>query len=172
MTALPALARAQAAGLNLAVAGDRLRWRGPQPSPELLAELRAHKAKLVALLAENKCRPLAPALVAACERAAAAVAPGPADDMDEAEAIRALAAQPAPRSAEGHREHVEALARAGLLRPPSWGDPAAVPSPGSRCSCCHGSTWWTERADPSGWRCCTCHPPDHLLTEQLREMRT
>lgn len=50
MTAAAALSRAQAAGLTLTAEGDRLRWRGPPPSPELLAELRAHKADLLLLL--------------------------------------------------------------------------------------------------------------------------
>src|SRR5437763_2449292 len=57
---------------------------------------------------------LAAALLAAAERDAAAVADGPADDIEaaEAETMRALAAQPARRPGEGHREHVQALARA------------------------------------------------------------
>jgi len=51
-------------------------------------------------------------------------------------------------------------------RLPSWGDPGDVPKPGDRRGCCgrHGSggRWWTERAEPKGWRCARCHPGDHL----------
>jgi hypothetical protein len=36
---------------------------------------------------------------------------------------------------------------------------------GARAS---GRPWWTERGDPKGWRCLTCHPPDHLPAEILR----
>ena len=51
------------------------------------------------------------------------------------------------------------LRRAALQRPPSWTDPAAAPWPGCWCSCCHLGRWWTEAAEPRGWRCWTCHPP-------------
>lgn len=53
MTAAAALARAQAAGLTLTAEGDRLRWRGPRPPSDLLADLRAHKAELLVLLGAN-----------------------------------------------------------------------------------------------------------------------
>lgn len=34
-----------------------------------------------------------------------------------------------------------------------------------RCSACHGQHWWTERQQPIGWRCMTCHPPDQIRRE-------
>ncbi len=40
--------------------------------------------------------------------------------------------------------------------PVSWADPAIAPTPGARCRCCSGSTWWGNRL---GWRCGRCHPP-------------
>ena len=40
--------------------------------------------------------------------------------------------------------------------PVSWADPAIAPTPGARCRCCSGSTWWGDRL---GWRCGRCHPP-------------
>jgi len=43
--------------------------------------------------------------------------------------------------------------------PPSWADIEHIPDPGAVCSCCRGSSWWRERDEPKGWRCCTCHPP-------------
>jgi hypothetical protein len=69
VSAAAVLARAYAAGLTLQAHGDRLRWRGPQPSTELLAELKAHKAELLALLAANDGRGWG---LTAAERAAAA----------------------------------------------------------------------------------------------------
>ena len=52
--------------------------------------------------------------------------------------------------------------------PPSWADPVALPPHGSHCSCCRGQRWWCEREAPKGWRCATCHPPDHLMAERLQ----
>src|SRR5690242_3692237 len=54
MTAAALLARAVASGLTLAANGDRLRWRGPKPKPELLRELAEHKAELLNLLSGNE----------------------------------------------------------------------------------------------------------------------
>jgi hypothetical protein len=50
---------------------------------------------------------------------------------------------------------------------PSWAD-ATPPWPGSWCRACHGTRWWTERRDPRGWRCMTCHPPVHLPADAIR----
>ena len=55
---------------------------------------------------------------------------------------------------------------------PSWADAAALPSRGCLCTCCKGQRWWRERAAPKGWRCSTCHPPDHLPPDAVTEMRT
>ena len=54
-----------------------------------------------------------------------------------------------------------------LQRYPSTAD-TAPPTPGAWCSSCFGTRWWTERHEPKGWRCGTCHPPDHLKPEQVR----
>ena len=59
--------------------------------------------------------------------------------------------------------------RAARQRPPSWSNAAALPSPGCFCSCCKGQRWWT---DQSGWRCWTCHPPNHLSRGLVVEFRT
>lgn len=40
--------------------------------------------------------------------------------------------------------------------PVSWADPMIQPTPGARCRCCGGATWWGDRL---GWRCGRCHPP-------------
>jgi hypothetical protein len=57
--------------------------------------------------------------------------------------------------------------QSALARMPSWGD-NTPPWPGSWCRACHGTRWWTEQHDPHGWRCLTCHPPDHLPAEAIR----
>ena len=68
-----------------------------------------------------------------------------------------------------HAGIVAGLRRAALQRPPSWDDPAALPSPGCRCCRCDGQRW-TEA--PGGWRCASCYPGDHLTATPLREVRT
>ena len=54
-----------------------------------------------------------------------------------------------------------AIATEHLARPPSWAslDP---PPQGAWCLACHGGRFWREREAPRGWRCASCHPPDHL----------
>lgn len=130
------------------------------------------------------------AALAAAERGAAAVA-GPADTTDaaEAHAIREVdGAEPTGRRGSGpngkwtltdyartrerHLAGLPDLIAAGLLRPPSWADADAIPSPGCRCSCCHGGAWWCATKAPFGWRCRTCHPPDHLRPDEVRAVRT
>ena len=62
------------------------------------------------------------------------------------------------------------------FRLPAWGDATDTPKPGDRCGCCgrHGSgaRWWIERAEPKGWRCCRCHPGDHLSEAERFEVAT
>ena len=41
------------------------------------------------------------------------------------------------------------------------------PTPAAWCSSCWGTGWWTERYEPKGWRCVTCHPPLHLRVDQI-----
>ena len=54
MTAMVVLARARSSGLVLSVHGDRLRWRDPQPSSDLLHDLARHTAEVLALLAAER----------------------------------------------------------------------------------------------------------------------
>jgi hypothetical protein len=61
---------------------------------------------------------------------------------------------------------------AGSQRPPAWPEPAGPPPLGAWCFCCGGRRWWRERQEPRGWRCWTCHPPDHLAPEQVDDART
>lgn len=78
----------------------------------------------------------------------------------EKSAARGRTALPGRVITEGYRQTT-------LQRPPSWADPAALPSHGCFCSCCHGRRWWREArkperlawlgvssAGPSDPRCC------------------
>ena len=65
-----------------------------------------------------------------------------------------IAAERAAIIAEG--EHGNPAAAVPHHLPVSWADPAIAPTPGARCRCCSGSTWW---GDNLGWRCGRCHPP-------------
>lgn len=64
------------------------------------------------------------------------------------------------------------LLAAASLRPPAWSPASALPSAGSRCSCCAGTRWWSEAVYPTGWRCRTCHPPDHLAADAVTARNT
>lgn len=97
MSGQTVLARLEAAGAEVILRDGAPAVRSPRPLPlELLAAARAHKPELAALLAERAHRNMAAALLAVAKRGAAAVAAGPVDDIEaaEAEAIRVLAEQP------------------------------------------------------------------------------
>ena len=68
----------------------------------------------------------------------------------------------------------ERLGRQGApsKRAPAWAGSADHPVHGSICSCCGLGQWWCERSNPKGWRCGTCHPPDHLSGEAVTEVLT
>ena len=71
----------------------------------------------------------------------------------------------------------DGLLIAALARPPSWSGPTSPPPAGAWCSCCgrshrSGGRWWREAAEPKGWRCGRCYPPDHLRADQVVEVRT
>ena len=131
--------------------------------PDLLAEVRSHKAALIALLA-------APVV-------AAAVAPRPSLGLIPADhaatPFPALAALGADEGDAGilrrYGSALEGLLRASRCRPVSWADAAARPSPGSWCRNCEYSRWW---GDERGWRCWTCHPPDGRAAGTFEEVQT
>ena len=56
------------------------------------------------------------------------------------------------------------------LRPRTAGQ--GQPQPGDYCGGCRGQLWWTETEAPKGWRCCCCHPPQHLQAGQFRAVAT
>jgi hypothetical protein len=80
---------------------------------------------------------------------------------------------------EEHQQATGGMLRAALMRPASWTErPDCRPAPGAWCGCCgrtppaYGGRWWQEREAPKGWRCWTCHPPDHLKPQDVREVAT
>ncbi len=103
------------------------------------------------------------------------------DDAEEAEreAIRAEPALPPEGSPERERQDrmqrrmLRGLLDAALQRPPAGWDAGSRPTPGCRCVRCRGDRWWREVGEaPPGWRCWTCHPPDGLPADAVREVRT
>jgi hypothetical protein len=92
------------------------------------------------------------------------------------EAAKPLAAADVPRLVTDR--HTATLGLATLRRPHATANPGDVPSPRASCVCCsrltpcNGGRWWCEIDTPKGWRCWTCHPPDHLPPSMVREVRT
>lgn len=89
------------------------------------------------------------------------------ESLDMVEVWEGETAPPTPE--EEHQQAIGGILRAALMRPASWTErPDCRPPPGAWCGCCgrtppaDGGTWWQEREAPKGWRCFTCHPPDHL----------
>ena len=68
------------------------------------------------------------------------------------------------------KPHVERTAPS--KRQPSWADSTDRPLSGDHCSCCRWGRWWCETIKPRGWRCWTCHPPDHLPPDAVTEVST
>ncbi len=111
----------------------------------------------------------------------ATVASTPGNDgesWETAEVWEGEADHPAAPETE-HQRATGGLLRAALMRPASWSErPDCRPAPGAWCGCCgrtppaYGGRWWQEREAPKGWRCWTCHPPDHLKPDQVREVMT
>jgi hypothetical protein len=119
----------------------------------------------------------------------------PAADPVEAAERAAVQAEPepppkgTPEYARWYSEHtlralenartVRGLLAAALQRPPYWPDTGSPPPQGAWCTTCRGSRWWRPthpatdgtRTGP-GWRCATCHPPDHVPKNQIVEAKT
>lgn len=86
-------------------------------------------------------------------------------DIDAA----AKAEERAAIMAEGSGDPAAAVAHE---MPVSWANPTIEPTPGARCRCCQGTSWWCEAVEPRGWRCSSCHPPTHLPADRRRTVRT
>jgi hypothetical protein len=115
---------------------------------------------------------------AAEEAAVALAAHDPDLARERSEMAAALAAPAADPWQPGKPDPLrDGLLIAALARPPSWSGPTSPPPPGAWCSCCSrsrrsGGRWWREAAEPKGWRCRNCYPPDHLQADQVVEVRT
>jgi hypothetical protein len=164
VTAAAVLERARSFGLVLSVQGDRLRWRGQQPPSDLLHDLARHKAEVLSLLTAEAT--LTAVSTAAWAADAPDCEPRNACGLTEAEPTAAPARrQPRPTPIDA----LDGLRRAAMQRPPSWADPSAALSRGCFCSCCQSRRWWS---DDRGWRCWTCHPPDHLSPDAVAEIQS
>lgn len=159
MSVAAALDAAEAAGVRLRLDGEGGVWleAAAAPPPAVVVELRRYRNEVAALLAERA-----------------------RDEAAERNAIQAEASGKlgAPLPAEEHARAVLGLLRAARQRPPAWGNVASVPPVGAWCGCCGrhrpeaGGRWWREAIEPSGWRCATCHPADHLSRDDVMEVRT
>jgi hypothetical protein len=114
--------------------------------------------------------------VASCDRQENVARPSKSGELSTVSAVSRPTETPKADVARREQfvvsERMTGSLRAELQRPPSWADSTALPSRGCFCSCCKGQRWWCEREAPKGWRCCTCHPPDHLPAEAVMEIRT
>ena len=138
---------------------------------DLLAEVRANKVALIALLTA----PVAAVVAVAPPQSILSLIPAdPGYLAREPDRDAAAVAAPWPDEGEAvtprrYPSAVAGLLRASQCRPVSWADAAARPSPGSWCRNCEHGRWW---ADLRGWRCWTCHPPDGLAALDIEEVRT
>ena len=199
MSAEAVIARAEAAGVRLRLDADgsiNMEADAP-PSPELLAELRARRDEIRAVLIAVA--ELPPDWLAAMRRRAeagrarieqhygfeVAVFEPTADEPDDAPGLiasalptaitiaEAAAAGPHLRDEAAERE---AIRRQGNWRPPAWAETEEAPRPGDRCGICRGQRWWrparprTDGLAPGpGWRCAACRPvPPGCETAEVR----
>lgn len=171
--ALAIIGRLREAGATLTYGDDdKVRFSAPTPIPAaLLAEARSHRDAIAAALTTDIL--LAPdagpeAIATWAERVAA----NALDGCETSEPVPDWPTGEADRLDALNRKIANGYLRAALQRPPSWADPAALPSHGCRCSCCKGQRWWCEREAPKGWRCWACYPPSHLPSYAVAEVRT
>ena len=155
MSAAEALLAARVAGVRVSIDGnDLVLEASTPPPPEVLDLLQRHKTDVATLLGSPE--------------------PEPSEAPEPSPRLPSLANR-------AHQAGSRAMLRkppwspgfiASRRRSPSWADPTALPSPGCFCTCCKGQRWWCEREAPKGWRCRTCHPPDHLPSGVVTEVRT
>jgi hypothetical protein len=181
LSAAAALARAEAAGVQLALdAGGAVQMRATAPPPAaVVADLRQHREAVAALLVERaraagnngeQRQRAAFYLRAMAEAAEALAAPDPDLAAERAEVGTVLAAEArgehgAPLPAGDHQRYLAGLRGSAMQRPPSWEDQTLRPTLGSRCGPCKGWRWWAPQYPTKdgtgigpGWRCATCHP--------------
>ena len=156
MTAAALLTQLSGLGVSAWADGAALRFKPASlVPPDVLADLRAHKAELLALLT------------------APDIQPAPEPETPPAEPI----AEPWPDEGEAgiprrYPGAVAGLLRASQCRPVSWTGAENRPPPGAWCRNCEYGRWWRGLGDGSGWRCWPCHPPDGAAPGTIEEVRT
>lgn len=201
MTAVALLAQLSGLGVAAWADGATLRFKPASlVPPDVLADLRAHKAEVMALLTA----PIVPAMPSPSAailglfpadrgylaRQPVQAAPAIATNPDVAEGhIAALAAAvaaqggagealPLPHWPPGHwrpRRYTSDLTDqlwTTMARPISWADPAARPEEGSYCGNCEYRHWARDtRGADGGWACSICHPADNVPVEHRDVVR-
>jgi TubC N-terminal docking domain len=161
VTAVTLLAQLSGLGVTAWADGGTLRFKPKSLiPPDVLADMRAHKAELLALLSGADPNTHATAGLFDPETIGDHRDHRPTDQWPDAGDAGIPRRYPSA---------VAGLLRASLCRPVSWADATARPSPGSWCRNCEGSGWW---GNASGWRCWTCHPPGGLALGTFEEVRT
>jgi hypothetical protein len=150
VSAASLLAQLRARGISVHLNGANIALRPFSAVPDhLKAEIKAAKPVLLALL-----------------RAEAVTAPRPGNTP--AAPLTPLAKPPRPSVPTPLPPLAAPIPAPRPYRQPSWSDASDIPDAADVCSCCRLSSWWTERHNPRGWRCATCHPADHLPPDAVR----
>ena len=180
MTAAALLAQLSGLGVSAWADGAVLRFKPASlVPPAVLADLRAHKAEVMALLTA----PVVPAVAVAPPQTILGLFPADRGYLAREPVRDASASAPSDGVGvpDGFADEGEAgtprrypsavvgLLRASQCRPVSWADAAARPSPGSWCRNCEYGRWW---GNASGWRCWACHPPSGLAATDIEEVGT
>jgi hypothetical protein len=192
LSAAAALARAEAAGVQLALdAGGAVQMRATAPPPAaVVADLRQHREAVAALLLERQRaagnngeqrQRAAFYLRAMAEAAEAMAAPDPDLAAERVEAAAAQAAEArgdhgATLPAEDHQRHLAALLDTSRQRPAAWPDQTRRPRLGDYHTACRGRRWWAPQRPSAdctgvgaGWACGFCHPaPPGAAIEEVQ----
>ena len=178
MTAAALLAQLSGLGVSAWADGAVLRFKPASlVPPAVLADLRAHKAEVLALLTV----PVAAAAVVAPPQTILSLIPADPGYL----ARHPVQAVPAPSPAQpmAHwppgswrkRRYTSDLADmlwTTMARSISWADPAARPEEGSFCGNCECRVWARDkRRTDGGWCCSICHPPDDVPVEHRDVVR-
>ncbi|HQT67500.1 MAG TPA: hypothetical protein PLC74_07860 [Acetobacteraceae bacterium] len=155
---------------GLATSRERLAAENPQKSATLarlaaLAASHAESAKTIVIPCSTCGAPSRPFIAAINADLWQCDACLPSDPVDQAVQITervAIIAESTGNASAPVAHHM----------PVSWADATLVPTAGARCRNCFGRHWWTERDQPRGWRCSTCHPGVHLQADRRRDVTT
>jgi hypothetical protein len=181
LSAAAAIGRARAAGLRLAAtdAGALRLEADAEPPADVLADLRRHKAEVLALLRASG----GSGAMAAGGKSIGGIG-GPITPMTPMPQAPEALAPDRMLGRVSARERAEAAGPDDAPEPlplpfrlAAWGDAADAPRPGDTCGTCsrrapRGGRWWCEATAPKGWRCSRCHPGDHIPEAERAEVLT